>query len=162
MTFLNGNFSFKSPQSFQFEKASWTLDWLSSGRSLNIVHLGEQKRGFGNPKASIASCLTFFFTHFFSLLPSKIKMSEIISFSLVIIEMFTFFITVNFLKLVSLAFLEEYFLKKERKKAFTKKKECAWSLNAGVIMGCHWHQFVLSRLHFCFLGSSLNIVAPGN
>lgn len=49
-------------------------------------------------------------------------MSEIISFFLVIIETFTFPITVNFLKLVSLAFLEE--LKRRRKKeGFHKGKK---------------------------------------
>lgn len=89
-------------------------------------------------------------------------MSEIISFFLVIIETFTFPITVNFLKLVSLAFLEE--LKKRRKKeSFHKGKK---NVPDPQMQESSWDvtdiNFLLSHLHLCFLGSSFNIVAPGN
>lgn len=52
-------------------------------------------------------------------------MSEIISFFLDTIVTFKFSITVNFLKLVSLAFLEQL-----KKKPFHQRKKCARSPNA--------------------------------
>lgn len=58
--------SFKSSLRLRFEKSSWTLDWLCLEGSLNLVHLGAQKRRFRNPKASIASCLISLLTFFFS------------------------------------------------------------------------------------------------
>lgn len=71
---LPASFSFKKPLKVSVWKVILDLDWLSSGRSLNLVHLGEQRRGFGNPKASTASCLTFFLlTFFFLSYPARLR-----------------------------------------------------------------------------------------
>lgn len=115
--------SFKSPLRFHFEVIMdfrLTFSW----RQLKPCSFGSTKEKVSESQGFHCQ-LSHFSAHifFFSLLSSKIKMSEIISFFLDIIVTFKFSITVNFLKVVSLPFSEQL-------KKFHQGKKCAWSLNA--------------------------------